>query len=470
VSPTTIRILWNGKHAIKNVESILLILKKSIVQDLWTLRLDQLAGRLDTDPLSDSETESQTFSSSSRSSGSESGAPSDSESVNTRSINPSSTPKLINTVALCYVATHLMRLPIFLGDFLQWIREGDLLYYQALKEVPKDMLIRLPGQFHPFLTAQSVLDPNTFHHAVTTTFLLYQKDVEMVFPPLNIPLYLFRAMKELALPIEVYPAFKRLATLVIFKFKIPRQVKGQIPRTNDLPEGQFVACLVIAVKLLYPFDNIKRYPIEPDDPGAAVMDWSAWKQALDAYRAGMKPKGRLDWEAAMQTTEDEVLSMSDTKIDDYLDYFTKTWTIGSLDENDKDRDFQKAMLDMFPIKTPSPAPSIGISVAALSAERSAAVQASMIPRRVITEEDEEKIDKTVERPGSLYKRYRKESNLKGHAKVFYEAVAELSGLSLKSVVRAVYVTEGKLQLHIEEEELLERFGPDRKGKGKERAE
>ncbi|KAF2430075.1 hypothetical protein EJ08DRAFT_697620 [Tothia fuscella] len=439
---------------------------ESIVQDLWAIRLDQLSDRMDLDALSESETDSQTFSSQSDDGSSSEGG----ESMNSRLVKVSSSPKLPQSIALCYVASHLLRLPIFIGDFLKWIRGGKLLYYRALKETPKEMLDRLPGQYHPLLEAHSVLDSRTLYHAVTATFLLYQKDIEIVFPPLNYPLHLFRCMEELVLPIEVYPAFKRLATLVPYTFRIPQESRGVKLRITDFPEGQFVACLVIAVKLLYPFDSIKRFPTRADDPGAAVIDWSIWNQATKVYKSGMKPRGRLDWEAAMNTTEDEVLDMSNSKIDDYLDYYTQSWTIEDTGENDRDRDFRQTMLDMFPVPTTTRSPPAATDDTALKKERSQTVQASMVYRRPIAEESDN--DEGVARPGSFYTRYRKETDLRGHAKAFYKAVAELSGLSLKCIVRVVFLTETKLQLHDEEEEEVSEelaTASTGMGKGKERA-
>lgn len=447
----------------------LLTISKLLVRDLWSIRLDALADRMDVNPISDSESESQMFSSQSD----DTGSSSDGTSVNSRAINPSATPKLIHTVALCYVAAQILRAPIFIGDFLKWMRQGDLLYYRAIKEIPQDILVRLPGQYHPFLDSQDILDSNVLYHAVTSTYLLFQKDVDMKFQRLNFPLYMWRCLHDLVLPIEIYSAFKHVAALAPCTFTIPEEMRGRNLRVNDFPEGQFVACLVIAVKLMHPFDSIKRYPTENDDPGGAVMDWSVWAKAMEIHKRDTKSGERLDWDEAMRVTEDDMFKMTNTEIDDYLDYYTKTWTIEDPDENNKDADFRKAMLDLFPVPNGKQAATTTAlteeQLANLSDERSKKVQEGMIQRRTITMEQERENDMDIERPGGSYRRYKKVADITGHAKVFYEAVAELSGLSLRSVVRAVYLTEARLQLRLQEEELLEQFGPRPEGKGKERA-
>jgi len=41
-------------------------------------------------------------------------------------------PKLIETLALCYLGTLLMRLPISLGEFFAWASSGDMVYMRAV--------------------------------------------------------------------------------------------------------------------------------------------------------------------------------------------------------------------------------------------------------------------------------------------------------------------------------------------------
>lgn len=53
-------------------------------------------------------------------------------------------------------------------------------------------------------------------------------------------------------------------------------------------------------------------------------------------------------------------------------------------------------------------------------------------------------DSDVPRPGSQYKRYRWESDLPEMARPFYETVAKVAGISLHTLVRAVFETEMKI--------------------------
>ena len=53
-------------------------------------------------------------------------------------------------------------------------------------------------------------------------------------------------------------------------------------------------------------------------------------------------------------------------------------------------------------------------------------------------------DDEIPRPGSFYKRYKKASQLPDKAKIFYQVVADLVGVSLDILVRAVFLSEVRL--------------------------
>jgi len=117
---------------------------------------------------------------------------------------------------------------------------------------------------------------------------------------------------------------------------------------------------------------------------------------------------------------------------------------------------------MFPIGQRTRAPPREQDTDSLKSKRMETVQKSLRPRKVITENQEAELGKDVLRPGSLYRRYRKVEDLNGHVKAFYNAVADLAGLSLKSVVRAVFLTEERLQ-HQKEQAAIDELLKKRDG-------
>lgn len=65
-----------------------------------------------------------------------------------------------------------------------------------------------------------------------------------------------------------------------------------------------------------------------------------------------------------------------------------------------------------------------------------AVMSQLIPRRPNPDSDSD-----IPRPGCEYRRYRTESELPDTARLFYRTVAEVAGISLDTLVRAVFQTE-----------------------------
>lgn len=67
-------------------------------------------------------------------------------------------------------------------------------------------------------------------------------------------------------------------------------------------------------------------------------------------------------------------------------------------------------------------------------------------------------DSDIARPGSEYKRYRSESELPDMARPFYETVAKVAGVTLHSLVRAVFTTEVKISRWQENRRRMETYG------------
>ncbi|KAF2401649.1 hypothetical protein EJ06DRAFT_474872 [Trichodelitschia bisporula] len=408
-----------------------------IVHDLWALRLQSLSTSMDTDPFSDTESQTPMYSSQSE----DTGAESDATSV----VRTRSTPKLVHMLALCYMGAYLLRLPVFFSDFFTWVTEGELLYYRAINAIPHEMRNRMPGSYQQLLDPRTTLNTRKLHKAVVQLFHSHQRDFGFILPPLNFPLHLFRYIKELALPLEVYPAARRLAALAKFDFKYPD--KPHRRRAADCPELQLISTVIVAVKLLYPMDGIKRYPTKDDEPSAAIIDWESWDMATKAYEDTFKNPDRLGYSEAMQVKEADVLDMSEEKLDDYLDWYSKSWLAGEEEGVTGDADFRRAIFEMFPVGESGAVPAqkpTRYEIERLKIEKLRAVQTSLKPRRAITEDEELELGRSVPRPGNHYRRYRKESELEGYVKRFYEVAARLAGFPLKTVVDRVFAVEVEL--------------------------
>lgn len=69
-------------------------------------------------------------------------------------------PGLITTIALCYLGSVMLRVPVSLGDFYKWMETQELPYYHALKEISPPMAVMLAPVY------RRVLQPTVCEHVV----------------------------------------------------------------------------------------------------------------------------------------------------------------------------------------------------------------------------------------------------------------------------------------------------------------
>jgi RNA polymerase I-specific transcription initiation factor RRN7 len=380
-----------------------------------------------------------------------------------RATKTASPPSLQQSLALSYMATQFLRLPIFLGDILMWAKSGSLLYHDASAQIPREMYQRLPSTYQKQFRPQIHLTNGQVLHSVTKLVLMYNKDFGLVLPSLNLPVHLFRMVEELALPLEVYSAARRLAAFMKFDFSYPN-VTNDCITIIDLPEAQVVACIIVVLKLFYGFDDIKRIPTAETSPGAAIIDWHEWARI-------MRDSAPLDDQEAMQMTDREIIDLPDGKVDDYLDFFQEHFTVEDPQDKDKDADFRKMIMGLFPVGSRSTKKrDVQDYVSTLKQENVQVMQASLKPNKVIFEMDEmdlEDKDKAIIRPGESYQKHRNAYELTGHAKAFYIVVSQISGLPVKSICRALVHAEMRLK-HLRKGKIPRGRQPKRHHKSKYR--
>ncbi|OJD20665.1 ubiquitin-60S ribosomal protein L40 [Blastomyces percursus] len=394
-------ILWKQCHALVHGKGMPVELE-ALVKDLWTIRLPQLYSRSG-DGLayaSDHDADQPQVFSSQRGGGSsaasaasaatgasasdvdaDADADADDDTAATAEKEEEAnayhrrrlmeSPKLIDSLALCYLGLMLLRVPLGVGVLESWILNDEIPLIRAIRFIPQDMKDRLPAAYHYALDTKNVPTGDQLHRAIANLAVFYRKEFGVRIPPLNAPLILFAYMKQLSLPLEPFPAIlNRLQYLAGFNFtyypsssttassvsSAAATIKGKpgVARRRErrkfqpinLPEVQLVSLLIIAVKLFYPFDdslaalnaeaNVKRYPYSWRDPAAQIMDWEAWmgfqREFSDEGGDGLvnvegyevkkkvKVKGR-----EIEIQAGDVFGMDGRQIDEYLDWYERMW-------------------------------------------------------------------------------------------------------------------------------------------------
>ncbi|KAL1985585.1 hypothetical protein VTN96DRAFT_7565 [Rasamsonia emersonii] len=440
-------ILWKQCHALVHKQGFPADIE-TVVRDLWALRLRALSDKFD-DSVEDDES-TQLFSS----------QPADTAEADTgqpfHTRKASDTPRLVETLALCYLGALLLRLPVSVGDIHRFAMREEIPFIRAVKSVPREMRDRLPQGYLAGLDTPTLLNSERLHRVVGEMIIVYNRDFGVSFPPLNAPLMLFEYIRQLALPLEIYVAVNRLQRMVGFTYSFPLSDRRSL-RYLALPEAQLVSLIVVATKLLFPFDELKRYPTSASEPAAQVLDWKLWAHTQKLFDNKEFAGGRLPRGKEILVDEKDVFKMTTQQLDDYLDWYENSWL---------DSRVSNPLADMFPtgrtgVEGPAE-PAVKIDEEDIDAKLRTVIS-QLRPAKVVSPEDAtngdgEQDDDSIPRPGSSYRFYRTESSLPETARVFYETAARLSGLSLDSLIRAVFQTELKVQQWQEDQRRAEYHG------------
>ncbi|KAF3482967.1 uncharacterized protein GIQ15_02291 [Arthroderma uncinatum] len=408
---------------------------KGIVKDLWILRLDKIyKGRDDIYVEEDDDNTTQLFSS-------QTGASNeiDKEEHRYHKRKLSTSPRVIDSLALCYLGILLLRLPVSVGYVQKWITEDEVPFLRPLRFIPPAMKDRLPAIYHLALDTKNIPTGDQFHRAVADLVMLYHRDFRVEFPAVNSSLLLFSYIKQLSLPIELFSAVKQLMKRVNFTYTFPKATTGKF-RSIYIPEVQLMSLVVVATKLLFPFDSIKRYPRTSNDPAVQVIDWVKWAESQTSFDNRGKSQGFLTNSAAIQATEEDAMTMTQQQLDEYMDWYDKLWIA------DKEGRGFNPFADMFPTSRVSNGED---NSQAKQSDEEAVIEklrtvlSNLRVRRIITEEEAGRLMKPVPRPGSDYLRFRYVNQLPDNAKIFYDTAAKTIGVSMETLVLAVYQTEHK---------------------------
>lgn len=410
-----------------------------VIKDLWALRLQLLKVKVDATP------DQETIFSSQLPVG-------DNETEDDfraqRHVLDKAMPSLIDSLGLCYLGMILLRLPVTVGDLHHWAVREDIPFVRAIRIVPAIIKEKLPSEYLLMLDTTAPLERDQVGLAVHNLGLYYRHHFAVSLPPLNGPLLIIKYINDLALPISLFPTVQNMAGLIDIDFHFP--APGRYISTSSSPETSLISLLVIAVKFYHPFDSRQRYVLSLNDCAAVQINWSQWTEALNEHKSRLHARTHLARGTEMHVDEEDAMQMSDGQLDDYLDWYERTW----IDEDrarHKSRPLDEDFRRWFPTGRQdgsSPA-SHGFGEDSRTEKQSIRqfsdqVIGAMLVRDVLSEEEEEGASEDVNRIGSHYKRYRSLEELPVDALAFHEAVATASGMKLQTLLKAVLQIESKL--------------------------
>jgi RNA polymerase I-specific transcription initiation factor RRN7 len=419
---------------------------ETVTFDLWSLRVAQLGDRIVSGE-HEIDSQSQIFSTIE----SEESDTSDNEqgmitARKGRDQKLKGAPNLHDCVALCYLSLLTLRLPTTPGDIYSWVTDGKMAYRRAIKLLPLAMRDRLPPSYRAVLDPQTMMNYKRFYTTLTNLQISFEKDHGVVWPPINVPILLFRYLKELALPLELYSATLRLGELLGYDYALHYNDRQRLGVRN-LPEAQLAGCLIVCVKLFYPFDKVKRYPTSSSEPTAAVVDWKKWCKAIKASNTRQKEGNPgLTTEDLTKLTESNVFDMQPNQLDQYLDFYADTFLDNAeIQRTSENSTFRSQLYGWFPIEGETQHPPVQLSDRPSHLQKLETVRAVHGKMKTRVAVGEEEAEPSTTRPGQMYPLWKKEQDVPERAKVLYEEAARIAGLSMNLMVSAVFFTEMRVE-------------------------
>jgi RNA polymerase I-specific transcription initiation factor RRN7 len=121
--------------------------------------------------------------------------------------------------------------------------------------------------------------------------------------------------------VEIYASVQNLQKVVDFTYRFPIASRKR-DKHLALPEAQMIALVIVAAKLLFPFDELNRYPTSAQDPATQVIDWGHWAHVQKQFeeRTAETGKGK-----EILVTEMDVFDMTNDQLDEYMDWYENSW-------------------------------------------------------------------------------------------------------------------------------------------------
>ncbi|KAL5609860.1 hypothetical protein FOVSG1_004541 [Fusarium oxysporum f. sp. vasinfectum] len=405
---------------------------ETVVRDLWDLRI-RGSGAL----LAEEETQ-QTGDGlaifSSQPTGTENDDMPKKQGARARSWNPEDNPdwpvpRMIETLALCYLGCLLLRIPTTVGELCAWANSGRIPYKRSFYDLPEEMQDRLPSAYTRALKLplRSSLRGIDLHNAVLDLSLSYHHNYGMVFPAINDTPTIVHFARQLTLPVETLITARSILSVMKFSFQLPIEQSRRFH--IDYPEILLMSAIVVAAKLCFPLGQHASFLRAAGREQSIAFDWTTWyKGVQELIEASQTPEKEPSFD---QVTADQVTSMTTEELDQYFAHIASTI----------DRKNDSEITKFFPSENAAPPEAPPRE----NTEQDNDHKMRKILGQAITvrgEEGSEQDGETLAEPS--YEAFRSVEDLTETAQALYKAAGHISGLSLDEIVQAVYMLEQKM--------------------------
>ncbi|EKJ70668.1 hypothetical protein FPSE_09178 [Fusarium pseudograminearum CS3096] len=338
-------------------------------------------------------------------------------------------PRMIDTLALCYLGCLLLRIPTAIGELCLWANAGRIPYKRSYYDLPQEMQDRLPSPYTRALKLplRSSLKGIDLHNAVLDLALSYNYNYGMIFPAVNETPTLVHFVRQLSLPVEALVTAKSILSVMRFSFQLPIEQSRRFH--IDYPEILLISVVLVAAKLCFPLGrHAPLLQVAGAEPNIR-FDWTKWQKSIHELLDPSQASGKDP--IFEKITVDQVISMTAEELNEYFAHIASTI--------DKKND--SVVTRFFPSESAPPPETLS----AENTEKDNDHKMRQILGRAIMiagEEGSEQEDGTMLEP--QYEAFRSVDDLSETAQALYKAASHISGLSLDEAVQAVYMLEQKI--------------------------
>ncbi|KAH7133487.1 hypothetical protein EDB81DRAFT_762796 [Dactylonectria macrodidyma] len=224
-------------------------------------------------------------------------------------------PKMLETLAICYLSCVLLRIPTGIGELCIWVNGGSMSYKRAYYDLPQEMQDRLPSAYTRALKLplRAPLQGVNLHYTVMNMALSYYHNYGMLFPAISDTPILTTYTKLLALPVEAVVIARSIISVMNLGFQMPIHKSRLF--IIDYPEILLVSVAVVATKLALPFGDGPQFPRISGVDEDLRFDWDIWRDEMDEADDLLAPHNEPSFE---KVTADQVTSMTPEQLEKFF--------------------------------------------------------------------------------------------------------------------------------------------------------
>ncbi|KAF9932850.1 Pol I core factor CF [Linnemannia zychae] len=187
------------------------------------------------------------------------------------------------TIAILYIASQHLKLPVVLGDFQKWIMRHSIPFYNVLTLLPAHLTQRLPPSYKGFLRPFA-RNPQMLRRYVTILLRYFERlySIGSVMP--NIPRLIARFLHELMLPVECFSCALRFYHIVYDNISNKNILRRLVHMVSLRGPDTAMAIVIVVAKLIYGLYGNQRN----------VGNWEYWINGLPTEKEWLSSLDSFD--------------------------------------------------------------------------------------------------------------------------------------------------------------------------------